>query len=590
MKRLLFLLIIPIIASALNNDDGWETFYEKSGHTATPRYAETIAFAKKMSEASPYIHYTTFGVSPQGRALPLLIINKNQHFTAKQVRQSGQAVYLIQAGIHSGEIDGKDAGFMLIRDMVFRNIDANLLNNVTILFMPIFSVDGHERFSAYNRANQNGPAQMGWRVTAQNYNLNRDYLKADAPEMQAWLKLYSEWLPEFFADCHVTDGADYQYTVTYNIEQNAVLDPNLIAWTKEHYLPVLKKEMDKAGFPIIEYVSFVKRNEPKKGLESWVPKPRFSNGYTSLQNRLGLLIETHMFKSYKQRVDGTYHILKNTLSLLNKHYKTVVQLCKDADLKTASAQFKQNPFPITYKNLKDSTMVNFKGFKYTMEQSDISGGVWHRYSQDTVTWRIPFFNFFKPEKTIEIPAAYIIPAEWTTIIERLKLHGVQTHTLTEQHMIHVESYKFSNPKWASRPYENHFTVKAEQKPIAEKRLFAKGSVIVPTNQRTVKAIVAMLEPKALDSFFYWGFFNPIFERKEYVEGYVMEERARLMLASDEKLKAEYEHKMKTDAAFAKSPRTILNWFYQKSPYYDKKHNVYPVGKIKTAQQLKNWIN
>jgi len=210
----IFIFLLLFTSSLIAQADEWQTFYEKSGFLETPRHEQTIEYCQRLAKASPFVRYQSFGTSPQGRNLPLLIINKNGHFTAEEVRKTDQIVFYIQAGIHSGEIDGKDAGFKLIRDLVIHNKYLGLLDHVTILFNPIFSVDAHERFSAYNRANQNGPKEMGWRVTAQNLNLNRDYLKADAHEMQAFLKLYNEWLPGFYADCHVTDGADFQYSIT----------------------------------------------------------------------------------------------------------------------------------------------------------------------------------------------------------------------------------------------------------------------------------------------------------------------------------------------------------------------------------------
>ena len=311
------------------------TDYEKSGYKKTPRYAETIEYCKKLAAASPFIRYTTFGVSPQGRDLPLLIVDKNARFTSSDVRKTDNVVFMIQAGIHSGEIDGKDAGFTLLRDIISYKDFFKLIDHVTILFIPIFNVDGHERFSAYSRANQNGPEEMGWRVTAQNYNLNRDYLKIDATEMQAWLKLYNEWLPEFFADCHVTDGADYQYTITYKIDQHGLLDPELIQWVQNAYLPPLKKSMANDNFPLIEYVWFKESHKVESGMLTWAAPPRFSDGYTAIQNRPGLLIETHMFKDYKSRVDATYSILKHSLEILNQEFLNLRSKISAVDKKTA---------------------------------------------------------------------------------------------------------------------------------------------------------------------------------------------------------------------------------------------------------------
>jgi murein tripeptide amidase MpaA len=135
-----------------------------------------------------------FWCEPAGQGLPLLIIDKDQHFNPET---TSKTILLLQAGIHPGEPDGNDAGLLLIRDMVIHGKNKELLENITLLFIPIFNVDGYDRFGPYNRINQNGPKEMGWRTNAQNLNLNRDFIKADAPEMQAWLKLFNQWMPHF---------------------------------------------------------------------------------------------------------------------------------------------------------------------------------------------------------------------------------------------------------------------------------------------------------------------------------------------------------------------------------------------------------
>ncbi len=584
MKKLVFFILF--ISSSFILADDWQTFYEKSGFKETPRYAETIRYCKKLANASPYVEYQSFGTSPQGRELPLLIVNKNGQFNAAEVRKTNQVVFYIQAGIHSGEIDGKDAGLMLIRDLVIKNKFPHLLDHVTILFNPIFNVDGHERFGPYNRANQNGPAEMGWRVTAQNLNLNRDYLKADAPEMQAMLGLYNEWLPEFFADCHVTDGADYQYVVTYKIELHGIQDAAIIDWTQKNYLPPLQRKMKKSGFPIIEYVSLRKAHDLESGMGTWATPPRLSDGYSAIQNRPGLLIETHMFKDYKTRVTGTYEILKHTLEILNEEYKILRQKIADADRLTASTAFRANPFTVVYKSSPDSTMIDFLGYEYEKIKSDLTGGDWYRFHADKPkTFHIPFFNKMEADVYVKLPEAYIIPVEWQQVIKRLELHGILFKRLKKAATIMVNSYTFQDVSWAKAPYEGRQTASFKVHPIREERVFPAGSAVIDMNQRTAKVIANILEPQARDSFVYWGFFNAIFERKEYVESYVMEEYARMMLASDAELKSEFETKVKNDSAFAANPGKILMWFYRHSPYWDKKMNRYPVGKIMDRESM-----
>jgi hypothetical protein len=254
--------------------------YEKSGYKKTPRYKETMEHCRRLEQGSPWIKVTKFGTSPEGRDLPLVIVSKDKLFDPKQAAKSDKAILLIQNGIHAGEIDGKDACLMLLRDIAITKTKASLLDHVILLVIPIYNVDGHERFGPYNRINQKGPEEMGWRVTAQNLNLNRDYLKADAPETQAWLKLFNAWLPDFFIDCHVTDGADFQYAVTYGIEQHENVAPTVRSWIREKYLPMLSAlRLD--GIPVAPYIFLRDALDPLKGQDGGESLPQIFDGVRS---------------------------------------------------------------------------------------------------------------------------------------------------------------------------------------------------------------------------------------------------------------------------------------------------------------------
>ncbi|MBN2424022.1 MAG: M14 family metallopeptidase [Calditrichaceae bacterium] len=592
MEGMMKILIIVLLFSSFTfaQDNYWQTLYEQSIHKQTPRYQETIGYCQKLAVSSPWVKYRSFGKSPQGRDLPLLIVNKRGNFKPQDVHRSANIVFLIQACIHPGESDGKDAGLMLIRDMVITKELEHLLDNVTVLFIPIFNVDGHERFSAYNRINQNGPEEMGWRTTAQNLNLNRDFLKADAPEMQYWLKLYNEWLPDFFADCHVTDGADYQYPITYKIDQHGIMDQSLIDWVELNYLPPLLNAMEKDGYPTIEYVSFKRNHDIESGMTTWAAPPGFSDGYAAIQNRPGLLIETHMFKDYKTRVSATYAMLKHTIEILNDNPVHLKQQINIVDQITLSAAFREDSLAIDYRQVNDSTMIDFLGYQYLKLKSDLSGGDWYRYTDIPKTFRIPFYNKMRPSVKVRLPEAYVIPAEWDEVIQRIQLHGIKIHRIKSEKKLMLHTYKFTNAVWSAQPYEGRHPLRVETEPIVFERIYPPGSVLIDMNQRTAKVIANILEPRARDSFVYWGFFDAVFEQKEYVESYVMEERARIMLASDEDLKKDFDNKRKTDKTFAQNPGAILMWFYQKTPYWDQMRDIYPVGKIfdrELVEELKN---
>jgi hypothetical protein len=318
MNRFFFVFLLLISVSSFAQTDEWATFYERSGKKETPRYRETMDFCRRLAMSSDWVHMTAFGKSGMGRDLPLLIIDNHGLSNPDAIKASGKIILLIQACIHPGESEGKDAGMMLIRDLVIRKQFPGLLDRVSILFIPIFNVDGHERFGPYNRINQNGPEEMGWRVTATNLNLNRDYLKADAPEMQAWLKMFNTWMPDFFIDTHTTDGADYQYVLTYQMELYGDMDPGLTDWSKNSFLKDWSGQLEKAGFPVFPYIEFRNWHNPESGIEMSVGPPMLSQVYTSLRNRPGLLLETHMLKPYEQRVSATYEALKISIGILGK--------------------------------------------------------------------------------------------------------------------------------------------------------------------------------------------------------------------------------------------------------------------------------
>ncbi len=564
----------------------WQTVYEKSATLETPRYQQTIEYCRKLANGSKMITYTSFGRSPQGRDLPLLILDRDGLSDPAAIHAAGRTVLLVEACIHAGECEGKDAGLMLIRDLAIHaagvtNQPTALLDHVTVLFIPIFNVDGHERFGPYNRINQNGPREMGWRTTANNLNLNRDFLKADAPEMQAWLQMFNKWMPDFFIDSHTTDGADYQYVLTYLMEIYGDMDPGLTAWTRDIFIDQMQKHLKSGGYPIFPYVDYRNWHDPRSGLITEVAPPMLSQGYTALRNRPGLLIETHMLKPYKQRVEATYECMLTTIELLNKESKTLNALVRKADDFVSSEAFLKESFPLHFETSKtDSTMTDFLGVEYTAIKSKVSGGDWFVYSNKPATYKIPYFFSAKPVVSVKLPYAYIIPGEWKAVIDRLKIHGIRVTEIPEEVTIKVNVCHFKNPKWQAIPYESHHPMtNIDFDETEETRTFPAGSVLVSVMQPAGRIIPHILEPKGNGSYVYWGFFDASFEQKEYGESYVIEKMAAEMLARDPALKNEFDQKKSADTAFANNPQIILNWFYNKSPFVDGKKGFYPVGKI-----------
>jgi len=569
----------------------WLTRAERTEFRETARYDETMDYCRRLEKASPWIRLTSFGKSGEGRELPLVIASKEQAFDPAAAAKSGKAVVLVQNGIHAGEIDGKDASLMLLRETVITKQFASLLDHAILLVIPIYNVDGHERFGAWNRINQNGPAEQGWRVTARNLNLNRDYMKADAPETRAWLKLFSAWRPDLFIDSHVTDGADFQYDVTYLVENQINAAASATRWATEHLVQRVIPALERAGHLAAPFIFLRDDRDPSKGLQGGLGGPRFSTGYAALQNRVAFLIETHMLKDYRTRVLATYDLLRLILEEVNRDPESLRQAVRQGDEETVAAG--RGPgtaagrllFPLRFRVGETSTPVLFKGVKYRRELSEVSGGVRIVYENAPMEITLPRYEDIQVEKSVAQPLGYLIPPGWANVIEVLAAHGLELERLKEPLSAEFESYRFRDVKWQEKPFEGRHPVTFQAEAIREKRTYAPGSVLVRLDQPAAKIAIYLLEPETGEGFVSWGFFDPIFEQKEYAEEYVLEKLAREMLAGDPQLKKEFEDRLETDKEFAGDARRRLEFFYERSPWWDRRINVYPVARVTTELRV-----
>ncbi len=567
------LLSAPILAA----DTDWTTPAEASDYARTPRYAETMAWFERMDAASPALTLSAFGRSPQGRALNAVVLSSDGIATPEAARASGKPVILVQAGIHAGEIEGKDALMALSRELLF-GADRALLEPVILVLVPIFNVDGHERFGPYNRINQNGPAEMGWRATAQNLNLNRDYMKADAPEMQAWLRLWQAWQPDLLIDLHNTDGADYQYPMTWAFETGPDIHGALGAWQRRTFDEAVKPALAQAGWPVAFYVNMQNWDDLRAGLVEGVSAPRFSTGYAAASGRPGLLLESHMVKDHKTRALATLATLREVLRAI---------AADPAALKTAVAAAdgerfdSDTPVPLAFDLAETTQPMDFKGYAETRTPSEVSGGTWVQYDQSRPeTFSLPVQREITVTASAAAPAAYLVPAQWTQVIERLQLHGVRMQRLPAAARVAAERHRFSRVEWAPRPFEGRHLVTTLESTLEPVEIeVPAGSWLIDMHQPRARLIALLLEPASGDSLIRWGFFDTIFEEKEYAEARVLERIAREMLAADARLKSEFAARIASDAAFAADPQARLRFFYERSPYFDQAWMRYPVLRL-----------
>ena len=576
---LLLLAALAPSASSAQGPGELTTVAEQSRFARTGRYDEVerlcAAFAARWPDKARCFE---FGRSPENRPLLALAVSADGVLDSESARARQRPVVFFQGGIHAGEIDGKDAGFIALREMLEGRESRGALSRTTVLFVPVFNVDGHERFGAWNRPNQRGPVEMGWRVTAQNLNLNRDYAKVEAPEMRALLGLVNAWDPILYADLHVTDGAELREDLSVEVEPGHGWD--LEFGRTGHALrdDVLARLKRKGFHALPFYPSFVGGDDPDSGLAAGVGSPRYSTSYWATRNRFGALVETHSWQEYPRRVAATRETIHAMVELAARDGVKWLEAAHAADERARLLGGK--PVPLTFKNTDAVQTVDLRGYEYTREASAVSGRTWIRYdSAKPTVWRLPFKYEVQPALTVTAPATgYVVPsahAAWLS--EKLALHGIEFQRVAApQPASAVQTFRADKVTVAAGTFEGRSVTTVEGAWRDEKRDIGVGALFVPIAQPKARLVMSLLEPQAPDSFVSWSYFSTAFERKEYMENYVTEAVARQMLSQDAALKEEFERRLREDADFAASPDARLEFFYRRHPSWDERYGLYPV--------------
>jgi hypothetical protein len=576
-----------------NDVQGLLTVAEKTAFRNTGRSDEVGRLCASYAAAWPKIvRVLEFGRSAEGRPMLALLV----------CRTNPRAVPLlmIQAGIHPGESDGKDAGFIALRELLSDGAHT-ALEKVAVLFVPAFNVDGHERFGRWNRPNQNGPEETGWRTTAQNLNLNRDYTKADAPEMQAMLRLINEWDPLVVADLHVTDGANFEPDVSIQVEPINQGDPGLYQAGRRLRDSLIARLASEGSVPLPFYPDLARVDDPTSGFLLSVYSPRFSTGYPPARNRFAVLVETHSWKDYATRVQVTGNTVVGLVELVAEHGSEWRKMAERAD--GNAARLADSGIPLDYSSAWRETgkvagrapetstdqvaMIDFRGYAYARKISPISGALVTAYDPNTPQiWRVPFRDRVTPSVTATVPHAYIVPPAYAGLMaEKLQLHGIRFERLERAvSKASVEAFTATRATFSQAPFEGRFRAALEGTWQSRTIELSSGSLVVPTGQPLARLIVALLEPQAPDSFAAWGFFNAHFEQKEYLEPYVAEQIAREMLDRSGELAQQFKDKLATDSSFAADPAARLEFFLRRHESWDERYNLYPI--YRTREQAR----
>ena len=587
------------------------TLAEKTAFRQTGRTHEVETLCAELARAWPQaVRSFDYGRSAEGRPMRAIIVSRVGVLSAEELKQRGVPVLMVQAGIHPGESDGKDAGFIALRELLGGDAAArsDILERIAILFVPAFNTDGHERVGRWNRPNQNGPQDTGWRTTAQNINLNRDYMKADTPEMQAMLRLISEWDPLVCADLHVTDGADFEPDVSIQVEPINQGAQSLRASGRELRDALIARLAQAGSLPLPFYPDLVEPDNPESGFVLTVYSPRFSTGYFPQRNRFTVLVETHSWKPYEQRVRVTRNSIQGLAQLLVEHGARWLKEAKAADARAGDmtggamdldfASSWREPLATPASNARPTAtadedtaraeMVDFRGYAYTRIHSDILGALVTRYDPSKPQiWRVPYRNKVEPSITAQVPkGGYVVTAGHADLVaEKLSFHGVEYRRVTTRHEgVELEAFRATSTRFSSAPFEGRMRVTLAGAWRKERVSIPATSLYVPIAQPLARLVMALLEPQAPDSFASWGFFNAWFEQKEHLEAYIGEPIAREMLANDAQLAAEFRRRLAEDAEFAASPGARLEFFHRRHASWDSSFRLCPIYRAEQALQ------
>ncbi len=581
MRLLLLLSSIVLLTQACDskqesNTPDFTTLFETSGGMQTPTYPEVIAYYKELAAAYHTVSIYTMGLTDSGEPLHLVVYNNEGAHSSHFDNPNGKNVLLVNNGIHPGESDGIDASMMFIRDLAEGVIKAPTKTIIAVI--PIYNIGGALNRNSGSRTNQNGPEEYGFRGNARNYDLNRDFIKADTKNTASFAQIYQQLQPEWFIDNHVSNGADYQYTLTHLFTQHNKLGGALGNYIHTTLMPELEDSLALKNWDITPYVN-VFNQRPELGFSQFIDHPRYSTGYTTLFNTLGMMVETHMLKPYKNRVEGTYELMHTFLSIAERDAEKIKTLKKEAIQRFQAGM----EYPISWElDSTQTTTLSFKGYEGTIENSEITGAKRLKYHRDQpFTKPLTYYNYFKPNQSVIIPRFYVIPRGYSTIVELLKMNGIAVETMVKDSTLQAEVYHIKNYSTASEAYEGHYPhYNTQVRTVSELIQLHQGDYLIATNQPGIRYILETLEPSAIDSFFNWNYFDPILQQKEGFSPYVWEDQALQFLKENPAIDAEFKLKKQQDLNFSGNWYEQLDWIHRQSPHYETSHLRYPIVRVR----------
>jgi hypothetical protein len=513
MRCLLFALALFFISWSLLTGQSNKTLpltvAESSNYESTSRYDDVINFINSLNKLSKNFRIETLAVSSEGRIIPLMVVGNPLPESPDDLKNDKRIVLYIQGNIHAGEVEGKEAALMFVRDLLLNRKE--LLNDVVLLVCPIFNADGNELISTSNRAHQKGPKNgVGIRYNGQNLDLNRDAMKVETPEVKGLLDAFNKWDPSVFVDLHTTNGSYRQEPVSFTWMMNPAGDTSLIAYTRDKLMPAISNTLsNKYNTMNLYYGEFVDQRDPSKGWISYAYEPRYIVNYVGLRNRIGILNENYVYSEFKDRVIGTYNLLWSIVENVIANKGEIKKVLKEVDEKTVA---RGNNISVNDSLAIESKVVPTKVpitvNTYELETRKDASGRERLFPTDikeVVT--VPYLADYLPTKQVKLPYAYLLTVKDPKVVNILKTHGIKFEKLSLDTELQVQTFKIKELKPEQRLNQGHYNNVIKGEFVAEKKKFDKGTILVRLAQPLANVAAYLLEPETDDGLLHWNFFD-----------------------------------------------------------------------------------
>ena len=502
---LFFMIVFVFVSKTMAQDmdlSSLQTRAEFSQYQETTRYEEVMSFLDAVVLASEMMHLTTFGYTTEGRALPLLVYGDVWDASPEEIRRTGKTRVFIQANIHAGEVCGKEALLMLVRDLAVAE-HVEWADSLVLLIAPIYNADGNERISLYNRPHQHGPVGgMGQRSNAQGYDLNRDHMKLESPEARSLIQLMRDYDPHVLLDLHTTNGTAHAYHLTYAPPLNPNTADPILDLLHNEWLPwVTRSIRDLYEWEYYYYGNMPSPDEDReRGWYTFDHRPRFNNNYVGLRNRFAILSEAYAYATFEDRILATLYFVEEIVNYTHAHASQIRKIIDEVDLQSVVGE----RLAVRSQVVRSDEPVEILLGETIEERHPYTGQVMLRRQGERRPEPMYEYGVFDPAETETAPKTYFIPPGLNNAFDRLEAHGIWFEALTEERTMRLERFRIDSTHVAEQEFQGSHerTLFGAYETVTE--TLPVGTLVVPVDQALGRLVFYLLEPRSDDGLVTWA--------------------------------------------------------------------------------------